>query len=142
MPKTQVTPYLFFSGRCQEALEFYQTALDAQVDTVMLFNQSPDPVPAGMLAEGFENKVMHAAFRIGETVVYGGDGTQPGQTFGAFSLVLALPTQADAERAFTALAEGGQVSMPLSKTFWSPYFGMVTDRFGIDWMVTLPMDEA
>ena len=142
MPTTQVTPYLFFSGRCQEALDFYQDALGAQVDTVMLFSQSPDPVPAGMLADGFENKVMHASFRIGETVVYGGDGTQPGQTFGAFSLVLALPTEADAERAFTALSGGGQVTMPLGKTFWSLCFGMVTDRFGIDWMVSVPPDEA
>lgn len=139
MPTTQVTPYLFFSGRCQEALDFYQAALGAQVDTVMLYNQSPDPVPAGMLAEGFENKVMHASFRIGETTLFAGDGTQEGQVFGAFSLTITLPTEADAERAFAALAEGGQVSMPLSKTFWSAYFGMVTDRFGLDWMVSVPM---
>lgn len=138
MSKTQITPYLFFSGRCQEALEFYQASLDARIESVTLFSQSPEPTPEGMLSEGFENKVMHAAFRVGEALVYAGDGTQPGQSLSGFSLVLTLSTEAEAEQAFGALAEGGQVTMPLTKTFWSPCFGMVTDRFGVDWMVSVP----
>ena len=144
MSKTQIIPYVFFGGRCQEALDFYTTALGAQVDTVMLYSQSPDPAPEGMLPEGYENKVMHAAFRIGETTLYGGDGIHGGQDprFAGFSLALTLPTEAKAQSAFHALAEGGQVNMPLGKTFWSPCFGMVTDRFGMDWMISLPMDTA
>ena len=142
MSKTQITPYLFFGGRCQEALDFYTAALGAQVDSVTLFNQSPEPVPEGMLPEGFGNKIMHAAFRVGEATLFGGDGTQEGQHFSGFSLALILQTEAEAACAFTALSEGGQVTMPLGKTFWSPCFGMVTDRFGIDWMVSLPIDQA
>jgi PhnB protein len=144
MSKTQIIPYLFFGGRCQEALDFYTTALGAQVDSLMFYSQSPDPIPDGMLPAGYENKVMHAAFRIGETTLYGGDGIQGGQdpSFASFSLTLILPTEAEAQSAFHALSEGGQITMPLGKTFWSPCFGMVTDRFGMGWMVSLPQDEA
>ena len=144
MSKTQIISYLFFGGRCQEALDFYTTALGAQVDSMMLYSQSPEPAPEGMLPEGYENKVMHAAFRIGETTLYGGDGIIGGQdpSFASFSLALTLPTEAEAQSAFNALAEGGQVNMPLGKTFWSPCFGMVTDHFGMDWMVSLPLDES
>lgn len=145
MSKTHIIPYLFFGGRCQEALDFYTTALGAQVDSVTLYSQSPDPAPEGMLPAGYENKVMHAAFRIGETTLYGGDGIVGGEDapFTSFSLALVLPTEAEATSAFNALADGGEVTMPLTPTFWSPCFGMVTDRFGMGWMISLPAaDQA
>jgi PhnB protein len=136
MSNTIVQSYLFLGGRCDEALEFYRTALGAQVDFLMRYKESPEPLPPGRLPPGFENKVMHATFRIGETTLMASDGCEEGQSFAGFSLSLAVPTKAEADRAFAALAAGGQVKMPLTKTFWSPCFGMVTDRFGIGWMVS------
>jgi PhnB protein len=137
MSATLVEPYLFFGGRCEEALEFYRTALGAQVDYLILYKDSPEPMPPGMLAPGFEKKVMHATFRIGATKLMASDGCGEASSFEAFSLSLAVPTRAEADRAFAALAAGGQVKMPLAKTFWSPCFGMVTDRFGLGWMVSV-----
>ena len=137
MNKTLIQPYLFFGGRCEEALEFYRTALGAQVDFLMRYKESPEPLPPGRLPPGFENKVMHATFRISGSTLMASDGCEEGQSFAGFSLSLAVPTQAEADRAFTALAEGGKVKMPLTKTFWSPCFGMVTDRFGLGWMVSV-----
>lgn len=137
-PGTVVQPYLFFGGRCEEALAFYRAAIGAQVDMVMRFNESPQPLPSGALAPGFESKVMHSSFRVGGTTLMASDGCGPGAKFDGFSLSLAVPTEAEADRAFAALADGGQVKMPLGKTFWSPRYGMVTDRFGICWMVSVP----
>ena len=137
MTNTLVQPYLFFGGRCEEALAFYRTALGAQVDFLMLYKDSPEPQPPGMLAPGFENKVMHTTFRIGGTTLMASDGCGEGAGFEGFSLSLAVPTAAEADRAFAALADGGEVRMPLTKTFWSPCFGMVTDRFGLGWMVSV-----
>ena len=137
MNKTLIQPYLFFGGRCEEALEFYRTALGAQVDFLMRYKESPEPLPPGRLPPGFENKVMHTTFRIGGSTLMASDSCEEGQSFAGFSLSLAVPTQAEADRAFTALAEGGKVKMPLTKTFWSPCFGMVTDRFGLGWMVSV-----
>lgn len=138
MPDTLVQPYLFFGGRCEEALDFYRTALGAQVEMLMRFNESPQPAPPGMLQPGFENKVMHSSFRIGSTTVMASDGCDDKSSFSGFSLTLSVPTEAEADRAFAALADGGKVGMPLSKTFWSPRYGMLTDRFGISWMVMVP----
>jgi PhnB protein len=137
MKTTIVQPYLFFGGRCQEAVEFYRTALGAQVDMLMLHKDSPEQPPPGMLPPGFENKVMHTSFRIGGTTVMASDGCGEASNFNGFSLSLAVPTEAEAERAFAALANGGNITMPLTKTFWSPKFGMLTDRFGVGWMVTI-----
>jgi PhnB protein len=137
MTTTHVQPYLFFGGRCEEALEFYRIALHAQVDMLMRHSESPEPPPPGMLAPGFENKIMQASFRIGTTTLMASDGCGEGSRFDGFSLSVAMPTEAEADRAFAALADGGQVSMPITKTFWSPRFGMLTDRFGIGWMVTV-----
>jgi PhnB protein len=137
MNKTLIQPYLFFGGRCEEALEFYRTALGAQVDFLMRYKESPEPLPPGRLLPGFENKVMHATFRISGSTLMAADGCEEGQSFAGFSLSLAVPTQAEADRAFTALSDGGKVKMPLTKTFWSPCFGMVTDRFGLGWMVSV-----
>lgn len=133
-----IQPYLFFSGRCEEAIEFYRTAIGAEVDMVMHFNESPEPMPPGVLQEGFEAKVMHASFRVGDATILCSDGCDDKTTFSGFSLALHVPTEADADRAFAALAEGGEVQMPLAKTFWSPRYGMVKDKFGISWMVMAP----
>ncbi|WMJ09559.1 VOC family protein [Nitrosomonas sp. sh817] len=137
-----IQPYLMFGGRCEEALEFYRTALGAQIDMLMRFQESPDPPPPGMLPPGFENKVMHASFRIAGNVLMASDGCEVGSQFKGFSLSISVATEAEAERYFAALSDGGQVQMPLAKTFWSPKFGMLTDRFGISWMVNVVTTEC
>jgi PhnB protein len=137
MANTFIQPYLFFGGRCEEALEFYRTALGARVDMLMLYKDSPEPPPPGMLQPGFENKVMHAEFSVGGTTMMASDGCTEGLSFSGFSLALTVPTEAEADRAFAALANGGQIQMELTKTFWSPRFGMLTDRFGVGWMISV-----
>jgi PhnB protein len=132
----QIQPYLFFNGRCEEAVEFYKKALGAEVTMLMRFKDSPEPPQPGMVPPGSENKVMHSSFRIGETTVLASDGRCLGKpSFEGFSLSLTVPNDAEAERLFAALAESGQVQMPLAKTFFSSRFGMVADRFGVGWMV-------
>ncbi len=138
MATTNIQPYLFFSGRCEEALEFYRTAIGAEVEMVMRFNESPEPLPPGVLQEGFEAKVMHSSFRVGDAMIMASDGCDDKTVFSGFSLALQVSTIAEADRAFAALADGGQVQMPLSKTFWSPRYGMVQDKFGVSWMVMVP----
>ena len=129
----QIQPYLFFEGRCQEAIEFYRRAVGAEVTALMRYKESPDP---GMIQPGSEDKVMHASFRVGETTVLASDGRCGGQpSFQGFALSLTVSKESEAERLFGALVEGGQVIMPLTKTFFSPRFGMTTDRFGGSWMV-------
>jgi PhnB protein len=129
-----VQSYLFFDGRCDEALDFYRRTLGAEVTGLLRFKDSPDPQ---MCMPGVDpDKVMHAAFRIGDTTIMASDGQCKGEAkFQGFSLVLNLRSEADAERLFKALSEGGQVQMPLGKTFFAPAFGMVADRFGVSWMV-------
>jgi PhnB protein len=133
-----VEAYLFFNGKCEEAVEFYKKALGAEVVMMMRYKEAPDQPPPGMLPPGFENKIMHCSFKIGQTMVMASDGCgAEASKFEGFSLSLSVRTEADAERAFAALSEGGQVQMPLNKTFWSPRFGMVTDKFGVGWMVNV-----
>jgi PhnB protein len=130
-----VQPYLFFEGRCEEALEFYTKALGATVEMKMRYSESPEACPQGM-PPGSEKKIMHSAFRIGDTTVMGSDGMCSGQpVFKGFSLALGAKDEGEAKRLFNALAEGGQAQMPLAKTFFSPAFGMVADKFGVSWMV-------
>ena len=134
-----VQPYLFFDGRCEEALEFYRRALGAEVTMMMRFKDSPEPVPPGMCPPGSENKVMHAAFHIGNTLVMASDGMAGGKPeFKGFSLSVNAKDEAEADKVFGALGKGGKVVMPLGKTFYSPRFGMVTDKFGVGWMVIVP----
>lgn len=129
-------PYVFFEGRAEEAAEFYGQAFGAKVEMLMRYADSPDPVPEGMVPKGSERKVMHMALRIGDSMLLGSDGNCTGQPkFGGFSLTYTAADEADADRVFGRLADGGQVQMPLGKTFFSPRFGMVADRFGIGWMV-------
>lgn len=138
MERASVQPYLFFGGRCEEALEFYKTALHAKVGMVMRFNESPDPMPPGMLQSGFENKIMHCEFTVGCMTLMASDGCDDKSRFDGFRLALSVPTEAAADRAFEALAQSGKIDMPLTKTFWSPRYGMVTDKFGVAWMVMVP----
>ena len=134
-----IQPYLFFNGRCEQALEFYRKALGAEVLFMMRYNESPELPQPGMVPPGFENKIMHTSFRIGQTTIMASDGCSEGKpNFDGFTLALSVPDEAEADRVFAALANGGQVRMPLAKTFWSPRFGMVTDRFGLGWMVSVP----
>lgn len=137
MTSTRIEPYLFFGGRCEEALAFYSAALGATVSFMSRYSDSPDAIPPGMLAPGFEDKVMHATFHIAGNTLMASDGCDSNSSFSGFKLSIALPTEAETARAFSALAEGGSVQMPLSKTFWSPCFGMLTDRFGLSWMITI-----
>jgi PhnB protein len=119
-----IQPYLFFNGSCEEAIEFYHKALGAEVEMTMRFKESPEP-PPGAMPPGVENKIMHSCFRIGQTTVMASDGDSTDKpTFQGFSLSLSV-NEKEADRAFNALADGGQVKMPLTKTFWSPRFGMV-----------------
>jgi PhnB protein len=129
----KVQPYLSFEGRCEEAVEFYRKALGAEVTMLMRRKDSPDP---GTCQPGTEDKVMHMSVRIGDATLMASDGRCTGQpNFQGISLSLTAPSDAEAERLFASLADGGQVQMPLAKTFFSPSFGMVADRFGVSWMV-------
>jgi len=129
----QAQPYLFLDGRCEEALAFYRKTLGAEVEMMMRFKESPDPT---MVPPDGGDKIMHASFRIGETTVMASDGRCLGQpTFQGFALSLTVSDEAEADRFFGALSDGGQVQMPLTKTFFSPLFGMVADRSGVSWMV-------
>ncbi len=137
-PVQAIQPYLFFEGRCEEAIEFYRIALGAEVTMLMHYKDSPD---ASMCAPGTENKVMHASFRIGDTTLMASDGRCEGKpSFQGFSLSLTVSNEVEAERLFASIADGGQVQMPLTKTFFSPRFGMVADRFGVLWMIIVAAD--
>jgi PhnB protein len=129
-----VQPYVFFNGRCDEAIEFYQKAVGAEVMMLMRFKQAPDQ---SMVRPETAEKVMHARLRVGDAIVLVSDGMCTGgeQKFEGFSLTLSLDSVEEVDRRFNALAEGGQVRMPLDKTFFSPRFGMLTDRFGVGWIV-------
>lgn len=130
-----VQPYLVFGGRCEDALNFYKEAFGAEVVTMMRFKESPEKHD---MPECFEDKVMYASVRVGTSVVMASDGRCEGPaSFDGFSLSLTAPDEGTAERIFAALGEGGLVSMPLEKTFWSPKFGMLQDKFGLGWMVSV-----
>ena len=132
----RVQPYLFIDGRCEEAINFYVKVLGAKVELLMRYKDSPEPPQPGMCPPNSEDKIMHAAFKIGETTVMASDGRCQGKpSFQGFSLSVNAANDAEAEKLFAALGEGGQVQMPLSKTFFSSRFGMVADRFGVSWMV-------
>ncbi len=129
----QVEPYLSFEGRCEEAINFYKTAIGAEVVMMMRFKESPDQ---SMMTPGTGDKIMHATLRIGDSTVMASDGQCMGKAiFQGISLSLTASNDTDAKRLFEALANGGQVQMPLAKTFFSSAFGMVADKFGVPWMV-------
>jgi PhnB protein len=129
----QVQPYLDFNGRCDEALEFYKKALGAKVGMLMRWKDSPDK---SMVTPQNADKVMHSQFQIGDTTVMASDGRSSGQpNFHGIMLSISANSEADADKLFAGLADGGQVQMPMGKTFFAPRFGMVADKFGVGWMV-------
>jgi PhnB protein len=133
----KLQPYLFFDGRCEEAIEFYKRAIGAEVTSLMRFKDSPDPA---MRPPGSGDNVMHASFQVGATTLFASDGcTEQRPNFQGFSLSITATGTAEAERIFAALAEGGQVQQPLAPTFFAARFGMVTDRFGVGWMIMAPL---
>jgi PhnB protein len=135
----QVQSYLMFNGRCEEALEFYKKAIGAQVEMVLRFKDAPE----GQCAPGAENKIMHSSFKVGDTVLMASDGMNSGPLeFKGISLTLNPKTEAECERLFNALASGGKVFQPLIKTFFSPKFGVVSDKFGVNWMVLVDQQQA
>jgi len=134
----QATPYLYFEGRCEEALEFYRSALGAEVTQVSRYNDFPEAMEGcgDRLPPGSERKVMHASFKLGETMMMASDGLCSGKPkFEGVSLSLNAADEAEADRLFNVLADGGQVQMPMGETFFAKRFGMVADRFGVSWMV-------
>jgi PhnB protein len=137
-----VQPYLFFNGRAEEALNFYTKALGTKPDMLMRNREAPEQPPPGMLPPGSEDKVMHASFRVGDTEVMLSDGRCSGTPkFDGFALSITAADEADARRKFDAMSAGGEVTMPLGKTFWSPCFGMLTDRFGVGWMISVASES-
>jgi PhnB protein len=134
----QVQPYVFFEGRTEEAIEFYKNAIGAQVEMLMRYKDSPEPPKEGCTPPNSADKVMHASFRVGETVVMASDGMCSGKPdFKGFALSLSPKTDAEAQKLFSGLSDGGQVMQPLVKTFFSSNFGMVADKFGVMWMVVV-----
>ena len=137
----KVQAYITFGGRCEEALEFYKKSIDAEVTSLMRWKESPDA--AMKPPPGFEEKIMNAAFRIGETQLMADDGMGSKQTeIKGMSLVIEVADDAEAKRVFTALGEGGTVTMPLVKTFWTSSFGVLNDKFGVPWMVNVQDSKA
>lgn len=134
-----IQPYLSFNGRCEEAVAFYRQALGAELEMMMRFKEAPDAPPEGMIPADWGDKVMHASITVGDQRIMMSDGCDPqGSGFAGFSLAVSVPDVATADRVFAALSAGGQVTMPQGETFWSPRFGMLTDRYGIAWMVMVP----
>ena len=131
-----IQPYLFFEGRCEEAIEFYRRSLGAEVEFLMRYKDMPEPSQPGMVPPGSEQKILHASIRIGDSTILASDGQCQGQPrVQGFALSLTAADAAEADRRFAALSEGGHVQMPLGQTFFSPRFGMVADKFGVSWMV-------
>lgn len=135
----KIEPYLNFNGRCDEAVEFYKKALGAEVLMRSAFKDAPDPEMLKQMPPGTGDKVMHVTMKIGDSIVMASDGKCAGApTFEGISLSLAPSSLQEAEKLFAGLSQGGQVLMPLTKTFWSPGFGMLSDKFGVHWMVNVP----
>ncbi len=131
----EIQPYLLFNGNAEEAVRFYERALGAKLDMLMRFRDAPDPPPPGMIPGDWGDKVMHASFHVGGSMVMVSDSCSGQSGMTGFSLSVVAADGDEARRVFDALADGGKVTMPLGKTFWSPAFGMLTDRFGVSWMV-------
>jgi len=139
----QVQPYLNFNGRCEEALQFYSKSLGAKVEMMMRFSEAPEKPQPGMVPPGSENKIMHAAFKVGDTQILASDGHADGKpVFQGFGLAISAANDAEAIKLFNAVGKGGKVQAPLGKTFFASSFGMVTDKFGVLWMVLAPTEMA
>ena len=139
--KPIVEPYLFFAGKCEAALNYYREHLGAEIGMIMRYKDNPEP-PMCPLPDNWDDKIMHASFTIGASRLMGSDGMKTEMPADGHCMSLTLPDEAEAKRVFAALADGGDAFMPIGKTFWSPCFGMVSDRFGIHWMITVPEVKA
>lgn len=138
-----IQAYLTFNGNTEEVVEFYRRALGAELEMLMRFKDAPDPPPPGMVPEGWDDKIMHASITVGDQRIMMSDGCDPaGEGFRGFALAVSVPDIASADRVFAALSAGGQVTMPQGETFWSPRFGMLTDRYGVGWMVMVATELA
>lgn len=135
MSNLTTIPYLMFNGRCQEAIEFYKSAIGAELEMMMRFSDSPEPMPEGSIPPGFEDKVMHASLKVGNSTIWLSDGCETKPEFKGFSISIGSDSASELQSIFDKLANGGEVIMPMSKTFWSEAFGMVKDKFGISWML-------
>jgi PhnB protein len=132
----KIQPYLFFRGRCEEAIEYYKATLGAEVLMMMRFKDNPDKPGPDKVAPMLDDKIMHASLRISDAEIMMSDGMRTGPLdFQCMSLSLSVPSEAEADRLFNALADEGTVQMPIGKTFFSPRFGAVADKFGVSWMV-------
>lgn len=135
-----VQAYLFFDGTCEEALQFYERAIGAKIEALMRFSECPDQQ---YVAPGTHDKIMHANFRVGDTQLMASDGNCSGAAnFAGVSLSITVTSNGDADRLFNALADGGQIQMPLGETFFAHRFGMVADKFGVSWMIIHPKQPA
>lgn len=133
-----VQAYLMFNGRTEEAIDFYRKAVGAQVTALMRFKDAPEPPPPGMIPEGWSDKIMHSSFKVGDAELMASDGCQSdGAAFAGISLALSVASPEEADAKFAALSEGGEITMPLAQTFFSPRFGTLTDRFGVSWMIVV-----
>jgi PhnB protein len=137
-----VQPYLMFNGRCQEAIDLYRTVLGAEVEMLLRFSESPDQPPPGVVPPNWGDKIMHCSLKIDDTRVMVSDGCGGDAEFKGITLSASVVNAAEADRVFAGLSAGGKVTMPLGKTFFSPRFGMLTDRFGLAWMVLVPQEQA
>lgn len=134
---TKIEPYLFFNGRADEAIAFYSKAVGAKTLFRAAYKDAPQPMPKGSIPDGWEEKVMHATLDVRGCAIMVSDGNKKGGSFEGFHLSLSTSTPEEADKAFAALSDGGRVTLPIGKTFWSPRFGMLVDRFGVGWMVTV-----
>ncbi|QJR81678.1 hypothetical protein CA267_013330 [Alteromonas pelagimontana] len=141
LQQAQLNSYLFFRGDCEAALNFYVKHLKAKVITKFRFSDAPDPLPEGLLQPGFESKIMHCEFAIGNTRIFASDGCNEAGSFSGFSQSLTVENEETAKNVFAALSEGGEVTMPLTETFWSPLYGQLKDQFGLEWMIMVPGPE-
>lgn len=140
--KPKIQPYLFFGGLCEKALVYYTRAIGAEVKALMRYKDNPEPdEEKKKIPKGYEDKVMHACIRVGNAYIMASDGCGEATEHKGYSIYLACDSTAEAEEKFNALAEKGKVDMPLEKTFWSPSFGMVTDPYGIQWMIGVDVDK-
>jgi len=135
---TTITPYVFLSGNCEAAFKFYGETMGATVKAVMKYSDSPCPAPEGMLPPGFEDKVMHGEMLIGNTTVFFSDGNDITTKPAGFMLAFSTADVEEAKRVFAGLSEGGNIHLPIGETFFSPCYGMLTDKYGVGWMVMVP----
>ncbi|RBP28482.1 PhnB protein [Oceanihabitans sediminis] len=142
---TTVNTYITFKGNCEEAFNFYKAAFGAEFSYVGTFKDMPQEDPNCKVDESELNNIMHISLPIGNTTLMGSDA---GGEWASkitegnnFAVSINTDTKAEADRLFDELSKNGQVAMPMNKTFWDSYFGMFTDQFGINWMISFDPNQ-